>query len=208
MKNHRNQSNENRSSHNAGNHGMQGMQHRGSQGRGTQGPGQRQTPPRDPRPAGNGYGEMNWEGDEFESRNQGFRGGSGTDWSDGRYAGRGPKGYTRSDERIKEEISDELTAHGGIDASNCTVEVSDGEVTLEGEVESREMKRAIEDVAEACSGVKQVHNRLRVSGNGNGQDSGRGSRVSGSSTSSSQGDGSETSSYASSRRGSSQSARS
>jgi osmotically-inducible protein OsmY len=132
----------------------------------------------------NGYGEMNWEGDEFESRNAGFRGGSGSDWSsEGRYAGRGPKGYTRSDERIKEEISDALTAHGGIDASECTVQVSDGEVTLEGEVETREMKRAVEDVAEACSGVKQVHNRLRIAKSGNGHDSNRSSRSPGLSSS-------------------------
>lgn len=212
MKRHRNsQNHQNHSSQNPGgqSQGMRehGQQAHGQQGFGQQGFGNQAYGNQGGRRSGggaNGYGERNWEDDAFEARNQGFRGGSGSDWTEGRYAGRGPKGYTRSDERIKEEISEELTAHGGVDASNCTVEVSEGEVTLEGDVESREMKRMIEDVADGCSGVTQVHNRLRVRGNG--EDSGRGSR---SGASSSQGDG-DTSSYSSSskRGSSSQSARS
>ena len=37
-----------------------------------------------------------------------------------------------------------------------------GEVILEGTVPDRWMKRMAEDIVEECSGVKQVHNRLRV----------------------------------------------
>jgi hypothetical protein len=84
----------------------------------------------------------------------------------GRFTGRGPKGYTRSDERIQEDVSDRLEQHGEIDASEIEVRVSNGEVTLEGTVEDRRTKRLAEDVIETCPGVKQVHNRIRVQGNG------------------------------------------
>ncbi len=97
------------------------------------------------------------------------RGGSlgGSHQSTGRFAGKGPKGYTRSDERIKEQVSEKLEEHGDIDASEITVQVKNGEVTLEGTLSDRSMKRMAEDVAEDCPGVKEVQNRLRVEhGNG------------------------------------------
>jgi osmotically-inducible protein OsmY len=59
-------------------------------------------------------------------------------------------------------VSDRLTEDGAIDASNITVIVTDGEVTLEGTVEHRRIKRDVEDLADEVSGVRQVHNRLRV----------------------------------------------
>jgi BON domain-containing protein len=80
----------------------------------------------------------------------------------GRYAGRGPKGYQRSDDRIKEEICDRLTEAPEIDAAEIEVTVQNGEVTLQGSVPERSMKRAAEDTAESVSGVQQMHNRLRV----------------------------------------------
>jgi osmotically-inducible protein OsmY len=84
----------------------------------------------------------------------------------GRFTGRGPKGYTRSDERIREDVSDRLEQHGEIDATDIEVRVSNGEVTLEGTVEDRRTKRMAEDIIETCPGVKQVHNRIRIQGNG------------------------------------------
>jgi hypothetical protein len=80
----------------------------------------------------------------------------------GRFAGRGPKGYRRSDERILEEVNEALTAAPHVDASSISVDVKEGEVTLEGIVESRTMKRDAEDLAAEVSGVQQVHNRLRI----------------------------------------------
>ena len=80
----------------------------------------------------------------------------------GRYAGRGPKGYQRSDDRIREEICDRLTEDGEVDASEIEVSVQNGEVTLEGAVLDRQMKRDAEDCAERVSGVREVNNRLRV----------------------------------------------
>lgn len=78
------------------------------------------------------------------------------------YRGRGPKNYTRSDERIKEDVSDELSDSYYLDASDIEVEVKNAEVTLNGTVNSRYAKREAEDLAEECSGVNHVQNNLRV----------------------------------------------
>lgn len=80
----------------------------------------------------------------------------------GPYTGRGPKGYQRSDDRIREDVSDRLTAHGHIDASDIEVRIQAGEVTLIGFVDSRAAKRAAEDLADDVPGVREVHNQLRV----------------------------------------------
>lgn len=80
-------------------------------------------------------------------------------------AGRAPKGYKRSDERLQEEVNDLLTDHPGIDASEIEVKVSQGEVTLSGTVESRQEKHLVEDLAAAVVGVGEVVNNLRVARN-------------------------------------------
>jgi osmotically-inducible protein OsmY len=80
----------------------------------------------------------------------------------GPYAGRGPKGYQRSDERIREEICEHLTIHPVIDASDIEVMVKKGDVTLTGSVESRAIKRLVEALTEAVLGVKEIDNNLRV----------------------------------------------
>jgi osmotically-inducible protein OsmY len=79
------------------------------------------------------------------------------------FAGRGPKGYRRSDERIREEISDRLTEHDELDASDIEVKVQDGEVTLTGTVDDKQAKRLASDVAEEAGGVHDVMNQLKVS---------------------------------------------
>lgn len=76
--------------------------------------------------------------------------------------GKGPKGYQRSDERIREELCDELTRHHEIDASSIEVEVKQGEVSLKGSVQRRQEKYLAEDLSEDIMGVKEVHNFLRV----------------------------------------------
>ena len=78
------------------------------------------------------------------------------------HQGRGPKGYTRSDERLKELVCERLTEHPEIDASEITVQVSNQEVTLTGSVDSRRTKFLAEEVAEH-SGAKEIHNQLRLS---------------------------------------------
>ena len=99
-------------------------------------------------------------------------------WQDrGTYSGRGPKGYTRSDDRIKEDVCDRLTDDPEVDASNIEVSVANCEVTLSGTVDSREAKRRAEDCAENVSGVRNVQNSIRVQqgrmGGGFGAEEGR-----------------------------------
>lgn len=81
----------------------------------------------------------------------------------GPFVGQGPRGYQRSDERIKEDACECLSQHGMIDARNIDVTVENGEVTLRGSVEDRQMKRRAEDAVDSVSGVRDVHNEIRVS---------------------------------------------
>jgi CBS domain-containing protein len=76
---------------------------------------------------------------------------------------RGPKGWHRSDERIHDDVCERLASEQGIDPSDVTVEVRDGDVVLAGTVPDRVMKYRIEDIVDGCSGVRDVDNRLRVS---------------------------------------------
>ena len=79
----------------------------------------------------------------------------------GQYSGKGPRGFTRSDDRIKEDICERLTDHPDLDASDVEIKVHNGEVTLTGTVNERWNKRVAEDLAESVSGVKQVQNQIR-----------------------------------------------
>jgi hypothetical protein len=75
--------------------------------------------------------------------------------------GRGPKGYQRSDDRIREDVCERLMA-SPYDASDVEVTVSQGEVTLTGTVRIRADKWGIEDVADSVLGVQDVHNQIRL----------------------------------------------
>ena len=87
---------------------------------------------------------------------------SGRQGYGGGFRGRGPKDYQRSDERIREEISDRMTDDDNLDASDITIQVKQGEVTLIGTVTTRDQKRRAEDLAESISGVREVTNNIRV----------------------------------------------
>lgn len=78
------------------------------------------------------------------------------------HRGKGPKDYQRSDDRIREDVCDRLSDEGSLDASEITVRVEKGEVTLDGEVDSRRAKRMAEDCVEDVSGVRHCQNNLRV----------------------------------------------
>jgi len=75
--------------------------------------------------------------------------------------GKSPKGYKRSDERIREDVIDRIVDQG-LDASEVEVTVKDGEVTLAGSVTQRLWKHRMEDIADQVSGVKDVHNQIKV----------------------------------------------
>ena len=117
---------------------------------------------RDSSRAWRGTGGGSYQGGGAD-RGQSEWGGSYAGGSRESFSGRGPKGYRRSDDRIREAVSDRLTDDHSLDASEIEVEVKDGEVTLKGTVSDRQQKRLAEDLAESCSGVSDVTNNIRVS---------------------------------------------
>jgi osmotically-inducible protein OsmY len=94
---------------------------------------------------------MSWFGDEDAARRR-----------EQDHRGRGPSDYKRSDERIREDANDRLTDDPRIDATHIRVKAQDGEITLDGTVDSRDAKRRAEDCVERISGVRHVQNNLRV----------------------------------------------
>ena len=116
-------------------------------------------------------GEANWDDAQDEAR--GLEGGYTPDEmavldelrrkAEGRTS-RGPRSYTRSDERIREDICERLFGVTGADASDVTVEARRGEVTLTGTVPEPEDRHRIVRIAAAALGVTGVHDQLRVAG--------------------------------------------
>jgi hypothetical protein len=120
-----------------------------------------------------GWDEWEWDQSSSPSRRGGSdpqEGGEGDlPWSymepwavPGPFTGRGPEGYVRSADAIRDDVCERLTRHGGLDARGIRVTVEANEVILEGSVDSRAAKRMAEDAAETVSGVRDVHNRLRL----------------------------------------------
>lgn len=97
-------------------------------------------------------------------------------WQEGPYSGKGPKGYERPDERIKEEICERLSYHGFIDPSEVDINVEKGEVKLSGTCTNRREKRMIEDVADSVRGVRDVRNELSINQSGNRSENSSGNR--------------------------------
>ena len=110
------------------------------------------------------YSRGSWLTGYGHGREQGRYEEEGTQWGwgEGPHRGRGPSGYQRSDERIREDVNERLTEHGWLDATHIQVEVRQGIVTLQGSVSDRRTKRMAEDAVEDISGVKDVQNQLQV----------------------------------------------
>jgi BON domain len=72
-----------------------------------------------------------------------------------------PPARTRADERLRELIRQRLTEDPSIDASDVSMEVKEGEVTLFGTVESARTRADIEQCVENC-GAMRIHNHLRT----------------------------------------------
>lgn len=84
---------------------------------------------------------------------------------EGPHRGKGPRGYTRSAERIQEDVYDRLSYDPRLDASEINIRVEGSEVVLTGTVRSREEKYRAEDLVESISGVRSVRNDLKVEKN-------------------------------------------
>lgn len=112
---------------------------------------------------GRGYsrpaGILSDEGQPFGSFVESRNGPYGT--AERQLGGRGPKNYTRSDERIRDDVCERLM-QSWMNSEDVDVRVEKGEVTLTGFVDSRHEKRSIEDAVERVLGVKEVHNQLRM----------------------------------------------
>lgn len=80
---------------------------------------------------------------------------------DGLHAGKGPKGWTRSDARLCEEVSDRLMQDRLLDARGVEVAADDGAVTLTGEVPGASDVAHAEMLARETPGVSSVRNLLR-----------------------------------------------
>jgi hypothetical protein len=113
-----------------------------------------------PRAPGDSYGGWSRAGSM-----QGRRAGEGPRGDDVRAAAPerrpGPNGGRRSDAAIHDDVCVRLS-RGGLDAGDVSVEVRDGQVTLQGIVGDRPTKHAIESLVDACRGVREIDNRIKV----------------------------------------------
>lgn len=104
----------------------------------------------------------------YRSSSQQFSSGGerGSLFSDSRkygpYAGKGPKGYKRSDQQMCEEANQALERDGRVDASEIEVSCNEGVLKLTGKVENRAAKRDAEECVEDIYGVQDVMNELKV----------------------------------------------
>ncbi|HET8598482.1 MAG TPA: BON domain-containing protein [Castellaniella sp.] len=116
-----------------------------------------------------GQSGQQYQGSGQSSEFGGYQG--GMHQHSGRQSRMDPKGYTRSDERVREHVCEHL-GDSGLDVRDVEVTVKDGMVTLQGNVPDRRTKHAVEDCADSCVGVKDVENRLKVSSGSAGGTSG------------------------------------
>jgi BON domain len=115
-------------------------------------------------PRSHGQGNEQGYGQSIQG-GQGYgQGGQGQ----GQRRGKAPKGYQRSDDRLKEMICEKLMDEPSIDASEVSIDVQGQVVTLEGTVESRQAKYEIESLIDQY-GAKDIVNNIKVTKNQQGQ---------------------------------------
>ena len=76
--------------------------------------------------------------------------------------GKGPKGYKRSPERIKDDACEILARDFELDASGISVELDDRVLILKGEVASRRDKRRAEWLLDELPGIEDIRNLLTI----------------------------------------------
>lgn len=75
-------------------------------------------------------------------------------------------GYSRSDDRLREDIAECMTYDSLLETAEIEVKVEEGQVTLTGTVASKGESLRAQELAAQVHGVKAVRNSLRVSGPG------------------------------------------
>jgi osmotically-inducible protein OsmY len=68
----------------------------------------------------------------------------------------------RPDEALRGELQEILTGDPELDASEIEVAVEGGAVTLRGTVDSSDARLLAEELVESVTGVREVHNQLKV----------------------------------------------
>ena len=79
----------------------------------------------------------------------------------GRHRGVGPRGWSRQDDRVREEVCERLLQDRLLDARGISVTVQDGVVTLTGEVPGASDAAHAEMLARHAPGVTDVRTELR-----------------------------------------------
>lgn len=78
------------------------------------------------------------------------------------HRGKGPKGWKRSDERIREDVCEALYNSYDVDASQIEVYVEEGIARLSGAVPTRRMKKIAENLTEKVGGIVDVQNEIQI----------------------------------------------
>lgn len=78
------------------------------------------------------------------------------------FSGVGPKGFSVSDDTIREEVCHKLWEHDGIDASELEVEVKEGKVIVTGSLPEREMRDLVEDVCDDFVSKEKIQLQINV----------------------------------------------
>jgi hypothetical protein len=78
------------------------------------------------------------------------------------YYGIGPKGYKRSDMRLKEEAYLLLNQDPILDSSSIQIDVLNNVIYLKGVVDSRRDKKRAEVLIEDIYGIEDVQNQLKI----------------------------------------------
>jgi osmotically-inducible protein OsmY len=80
---------------------------------------------------------------------------------EGLHAGKGPRGWTRSDAQLREDVSERLMEDRLLDARGIVVAADAGVIVLSGEVPGASDVAHAEMLARETAGVVEVKNQLR-----------------------------------------------
>lgn len=115
---------------------------------------------------GEAFGDESWSGEYIGGTGRDYERAarqSGPGYRGPSHRGKGPKGYARSAERIRDEVCERLTEDDMVDASEISISCREGGVlVLEGTVDSMRAKHRAEMIADRCNGVREVDSRLKV----------------------------------------------
>ena len=87
--------------------------------------------------------------------------------ADAGHAGRGPKDWKLSDEKIRERVCEVLLQSHEVDATEMEVTVEEACVYLNGNISSVGMKRVAEDLVGSIPGVEDVFTSLKIKNTSN-----------------------------------------